>query len=786
MLQYLLLLLFPLIILAQEPNNQSISGTLIDVDNKGVPFANISITDLNAPDKLMGNTSDINGKFSINIAPNSYYRLQITCLGYKSYTLDNIFVENKGIDLGYISLETTTEQIDEVTVIAEAPEMRTEYGRTIWSMGGTNTEGSSALEAMENIPSLSSEGDQGLSMRGSKVTILVDGVVSDLGTMLDQIPANLISEVEVIPNPSAKYDNPGGGPIINIKMKENRLKGARAWAAVGGGTAERVYTNGGFNLQKNKLSIGSNFSYRSNTQENILHTYRETDEDKGTKVLDEHKKTEANNSAGIFRTTVNKRINRQSRLSGELFFTSRDNENIQSFYNNNYNTDYELYKHAYNTSTNKNKNKLLESTFRYRNKAKDESKQLDLLLKYNWNIPNKTMDRISMEIDPRVDTTWSKQITQVQDENQKQHKISLKADFSINLTKLFQFEFGYLSRWEIYHQDLKGSKVKTELPYANNVLENDTILGDYQSNAYRHEGYMVLNSSIGKLSISGGARGQYIYTKMVDDSTTVNKELIISPSFGANYEINKALGWDINFSQQQKAPSTNQTSTVVVSYSDYYSRTGNPDLKTQKNRSIESGVRYFKKSINLNITGYWRQQADLIGSYQQIYEEGDNTITVATFENLGNLNRTGVDLQVVYKPSKKFRVQPSAHIEKLRLSGPYFSPTLKHKAWIGGTKLRIKYKPTKKWSASSTFNYWSNQHNTSGWRSSKYQLNGDISYRFLDNKLNLKLTGYDLLDSRSQTIKNTQRIDQRTTTEIDPNVRYIQLSLSYRFAKITQ
>jgi len=230
------ILLFTIILIANfniyAQSNSTISGQVINKETKEIiPFATIAVMSNN--DIINGAMSKEDGFFTINGLSSGKYKIQVSYLGYNTYQSDIIIgTLNQYYDIGKIELETSTTQLDEVTIQGERSEINSGLDKKSYSMDNNIAQsGGSVMDAMKAMPSVSFDQEGKVILRGSdKVVVLIDGKQSSLtgyGNQkgLDNIPAANIERIEIINNPSAKYDAAGMAGIINIIYKKEKQSG---------------------------------------------------------------------------------------------------------------------------------------------------------------------------------------------------------------------------------------------------------------------------------------------------------------------------------------------------------------------------------------------------------------------------------------------------------------------------------------------------------------------------------------------------------------------------------
>ncbi|MBA5792562.1 TonB-dependent receptor [Flavobacterium sp. xlx-214] len=253
---------------AQQPaqGNGTIKGKVIEKNSKSnVGFASVAIS-VNG-EIISGDLTDEDGSFTITNLPNKEVELSVEYIGFKTYKNTVNLTNEKTIDLGTISLDADDELLSEVVIQAERSTMEQLVDRKVIRVGkDLSTAGASASEIMNNIPSVNVDQDGNISMRGNQnVRILVDGKPTQLDpkTLLKQIPSNSIDKIELITNPSAKYNPEGMSGMINIVLKKNMQDGFNGSYNGNITFARAPKFNQGIdlNLRKGKVNFFGNYGY---------------------------------------------------------------------------------------------------------------------------------------------------------------------------------------------------------------------------------------------------------------------------------------------------------------------------------------------------------------------------------------------------------------------------------------------------------------------------------------------------------------------------------------------
>ncbi|MBT8271630.1 MAG: TonB-dependent receptor, partial [Bacteroidia bacterium] len=290
----ILLCLFTTNSIARNDNETFKDGQVLgmvidDALNVPLPYVNIVIRN-KAGEIVTGGITDENGKFQIKKVPEGEYTVRIQFIGFKQIEKDIIISRrNSKIDLGELRLFEEAEGLDEVELVAEVSTIQQKIDRKVINVGkDLTTSGPTASDIMNNLPSVNVDQQTGaLSMRGNQnVRVMVDGKLSNIpaAQLLRQIPSTSIKKIELITNPSAKYNPEGMSGIINIILHKNTTLGFNGNLNVGlayerepkfNSSLDLNYRTGKFNFfgnYSNNISKNVNFGFIDRVEQDITQT----------------------------------------------------------------------------------------------------------------------------------------------------------------------------------------------------------------------------------------------------------------------------------------------------------------------------------------------------------------------------------------------------------------------------------------------------------------------------------------------------------------------------------
>ncbi|MDX5436059.1 MAG: TonB-dependent receptor, partial [Pontibacter sp.] len=268
------ILAFPLS--AQQPvaGSGKVSGKLVEAETKKpIGFANVVLLTAKDSSLVTGATTDIEGVFILERVPLGRFILRASMVGYPTkYIPANVTAQQPEVNLGNITLSAASTKLSEVEIVAEKQLVEFELDKRVVNVSkDINAQSETVAEVMQNLPSVTVDIDGNVSMRGSSnVTILIDGKRSALSNLtLDQIPANLIESIELITNPSSKYNPEGTSGIINLVLKKEKKPGLNGSASVTAATYDNYNASIFLNYRYNKWSLNTGYDFRQRNRPGI-------------------------------------------------------------------------------------------------------------------------------------------------------------------------------------------------------------------------------------------------------------------------------------------------------------------------------------------------------------------------------------------------------------------------------------------------------------------------------------------------------------------------------------
>ncbi|KQS92608.1 TonB-dependent receptor [Chryseobacterium sp. Leaf394] len=783
--------------LAFAQDKVNVTGSVVSKDNQPVPYA--SVTFVHKTNKALseGALTDEKGQYVMDITPGNY-DITIEAIDYKKGTFNKQIATAGNVGALSIEPEATstnakTQDIQGVVITATTKPYKVELDkRTYDPSQDIVSKGGSLQDVLSNVPSVSVDTDGTVSMRGSSnVRFLINGKpsallgIDDGANALQSIPADQIERIEVITNPSSKFEASGTAGILNIILKKSKKTGFNG--SVIGTLGYLPQTNLNTNLSWRKgnftwfLNGGGGYRESKNTQRNNAYLttgdFRETHNES----ISKSKNDNYNATAGLVvdlteKTSIN--------ASGTL--RTFDGTNIGNIDYVNYGFDNAITTRN-RTSNGTNNNLAFQGDFGLDHKFDDKGQNLALSLSLQSNRSNNDSD-----------------IFQTQNNNfdlqniigQKTRNKTLigKADYELPIGENSKLEAGY-------RIDINANNYQNLVTQSTSSLPFMLYLDDYTYTAKYEEmfnaGYLQFKSKIGKLGYQLGVRNENSrididYLNLANNGkTTVKNYNNLFPSVFLSYEISKDNQFLLNYSRRIDRP----RSFFLIpnpSYSDNQNIfDGNIDLNPSYVDSYELGYSISKSKFTINPTLYFRHQTDDVKMITYSQQEPINGVPTTVFHtkpvNIGSDDRFGLDLNFNWDATKWLKFLGNVDLFGYNTKGNYFDPSIMTKAQSfegNGFAVRARLTSTVKIDKTLSFQfqgfYRGGQKTQSVDRKDMYALNFGASKTIWKGDGTISFNIQDIFNTRAMQ-STTYGPDFTRDSYMQWQPRQFALSLTYRF-----
>ncbi|MBA5629394.1 outer membrane beta-barrel family protein [Moheibacter lacus] len=626
---------------ANNDRNGQIAGTVQDAAGHGLPFVSIEIYSKGeVQDLISGGMTDESGNFLIDQIPYGQYELVLMAVGFADKVQD-ITIDKSKVDLGKIILGTEVIALEGVNIVGEVSQYRTEIDKRVVDVGkDLISAGADAAAVLNNIPSVSVDQQTGeLSLRGNEnVKVMVDGKPSNVpaSQLLKQLPSNSIAKVEIITNPSAKYDPEGNSGIINIITHKNKRQGYNIGLDLGFTQGDNSRHNGSVNANVNTGSFNFFGNYNANLGENRFHGKVENFEtglDQAFDVLND-------NTSQVFKVGFDWFISDKTALTlyTNQFFYKGDGYATANVFDHSTDTLYE----NFNDSKGDYQNGDYSLNFKQDFAKEDHNIVLDAI--YSKSNSSDTRNY------------WNNFPVDVYDEFRDggNENTRLNLDYTNQLVNAGKIEAGIQFRQEESQSEIASTQSLQTFDDPP-IAYSPNADFDYTRNIY--SAYGNYGQKFGKFAMQLGVRVEQVdekadyFVEPTGNGIYETDYVEFYPSAFFTYEITEKGQISLNYSRRVDRPSIGQITPVPEWRTSTMLSIGNPELKPQFTNSYEMGYLQRFKGGSLNATVFYRRVNDMIFRYLE-RDENDPNLINQRYINYDGSDSYGLELSANYKPVK--------------------------------------------------------------------------------------------------------------------------------------
>lgn len=778
-----------------------ISGQIIDHQNRIVPYA--SVTFSNKTEILYSDAAltDENGNYVLNLVPGTY-DITIEAIGYKknvvskeittAQKLEDFVVENEES-----STLTPTQDIEGVTIVAERKLYKVELDKKVYDMSqDPMAKGSSLSDALQNVPSVQVDSDGAVSLRGSSnVRILIDGKpssmvgMSDPAQALQNLPADVVERIEVVTNPSARYQAEGSSGIINIILKKGKLQGFNGTVTVNGGIPKAYGASANLNYRTGKWNLFTNLGYRYAERDRISRT-KTTSLENGLVTKIENSDGEAKRINDGYNFTLGTEYflddNNTFTISGNYRKGKNENQSATSYLE--YDANNLLTGDSRREEVEKEDDYNAEINFNYKHEFEEKGHELTIDARASFE--EETENGITTETGFRTDENTN--AVEMVDVNERPY--NFERERRVILSADYVYPFGEEGRLELgARSDMEGSLTKTFVSRLVNGswVEKDgfTTSLDYIQNVYA--AYAQYGNAFGKFSYFAGLRMESSNVIVDDILNNLNTEKNYTdwfPSLFLNYDfenndqlqfsysrrIRRPRGWDLN-------PARSNSDSRNI-------RQGNPDLDPQYTSAFElsyiANVGKFMLTPNI----YYNYTTDNIQRYQfrELNPETNINSIISTAINIGTEQRYGMDLTFTYRPWRWWNIMGNVNVFGYKTEGSYvydvnepaFDFSGEGISWFG--RLNNTFNLPADFNVQLSGHYRGPQETAQNERKGNYSVDFAMNKDLFNDNATLTFSIRDVLNSRAFEF-STFRDDFISENYFRWGVRTFNLAFTYRF-----
>lgn len=713
----------------QELQNK-ITGTVLEKGtNQAIELAGISI--LNETNRPIASTaSNARGEFTVLIAPGTY-TVKISFIGYKEIVLPQLAVLGDQ-QLATVYLEPDAQLLEAVDVNSEKSTLEYQLDKKVFNVGkDLVSKGGSATDLLNNVPSVSVGANGTVSLRGnSAVRILINGKPSVLtaNNGLEQIPSENIEKVEVITNPSSKYDSEGTAGIINIVLKKNKNSGFSSSVQLTTGIPNNHAIGYNGSYKNSKINLFSDLRYRYTTF---------LGNDSGLRT------SGAGNSVSFLDQTTDRERNYKTLniyIGGDYYINDWNTLTLSYYHRNNTTNNTIGYTFDY-LDANRAPTQIIQAQERYREPQK--SNQIEL----NY-IKNFADDKKKWTVNLQYDF-WNDDENERISEQQVFPTATLKTlrsrDIESSKDFLFQTDYtvptGEKSKIEV---GAKGEIRNIDSDYE--VVDNDVLIDSLNNVLHYRErifgAYFQYAGAFKKLQYLAGIRAEHANTGSDDvlDQFNIDKKYTdLFPTLHLTYAFTEDFNLQFSYSRRIQRPGFWQLNAFGGIADRRNITIGNPDLDPMYTNSYEISTLIKWRSVTINPAVYHQFSTNFFEDQYRTNAEG---VLISQQINSGRESRIGFELSLNYAPLKWLNLSGELNYYNFEQKGIY---RVSDQAFTSRINARVKQKS---WNFQSNFNYRGQQNSGQTFTEAQYWIDLGLGKDFWNEKATITLKADNILDSR--------------------------------------
>ena len=660
--------------LKTESKKITITGKIIEkTTSLPLEYATITFRKPNTTQAVSGGITDNKGVFSIEINAGTY-DVKYEYISFKTIELKNQ-VFNSSTNLATISLEEDAQKLDVVEIRSEKTTIDLRLDKKVYNVGkDILVRGGTVSDVLDNVPSVAVSAEGAVSLRGNEnVRILIDGKPSsaiNVSDALRLIPADAIDKVEVVTNPSARYDAEGGGGIINIILKKGKNQGLNGTFIVSAGEPENSSASANINLKSEQFNLFTTIGYNKRKNPGNTKIDQENLNPDGSlkSYLEERRDSKKFGQGANINFGIELLLDKNTSWTNALSYRNNDGGNKENvlYYNYDANKSFVNTGQRFNDLISNSEN--VEYTTNFIKKFKKEGHKLSFDGAFSQEKENESSG---------IEGTILKTNAFVSSENtrktNKQTRNLIQADYVLPIKENTQIEAGFRGNYINLLADYQVQERATPSSPFTNITAFTNIL------AYKevvNAVYTQFGSKISKLSYLFGLRFEDSHIEVNQLTSNIYKTKKYNnffPSAFLTYELSKNSNLSLNYSKRISRPRDRFINPFASYTSNINLFQGNPDLNPALSDAYDLG--YLRKwdKITLSTSAYFNHTTN---SFQIVRKErGDlingNAVIINTPFNLSNDDKLGFEFTLNYAFKKWWKINGNFNFFNNKTTGDY-------------------------------------------------------------------------------------------------------------------
>ena len=764
----------------------NISGNVIDRDNKS-PIEGVTILIYKSSDsaKFKGTQTDNKGNFSIDLALGTY-RVEAGFIGYNTVLVKGVVLSEKKstVVLDTIKITqstTTTEEIDvtgQKNIVELTPEKKIfNVEQTPVSSNGT------ATDILKNVPSVSVDNDGNVSLRGNpNVRILIDGrpVYTNISVVLETIPSSSVESIELITNPSAKYEAEGESGIINIVLKKNSDFGYNGTLLLSIGSKDKYNTSANINLKNKNFNIFGNFNLQSTYFGFNGTSIRLNGTGSSITTLNQPTTGDFKTTSDLGKVGMDYNINKLQTIGFSSTLSYRKRDRAQTTLNSIYDSANTLSSMSSTNSDDIEKGYSFESVIDYTAKFKQPDRKFSLEASYSHYSENEPINLVNQYSFVNYNPTNNIGVLQYTEQNEHQHVANLQADYTHPFTKDSKFDIGLKSTYR-YNDNSYFTETQDTI---NNVwVPNTGLNNEFKYTEFINALYGTYGNKFGNFGFQAGLRTELTYTKgtVINTNETFSKKYIdFFPSASISEKLGKTNEFQLSYSRRLNRPRPGMLNPFGENVDPFNIRKGNPDLNPEYIDSYElSFLKYISNNV-ITSSIFFRDTHGLITRLRTLINS-DTTFT--TFVNLSRAYSYGIDVIANLQTPQWLNFTGSFSYYRTDISGSNISSALINSGYAWNTKFLASVKMWLGFDLQMSYYYQSKRPIVDGYIEPIQAFDISLKRSFMNQNLEVGARVSDVFDTQEFKISTSNTgYSQNFSNKRESRIGYF--TLTYKFGNL--
>jgi outer membrane receptor protein involved in Fe transport len=752
-----------------------------------VLLANIMIYAPGSDELLNGTTSDERGFFIVKDLPYGEYDLVISYLGYEDVRREALSISSQARQnrLGRVKLSPATNQLAEIEVTAERAAVEFGLDRKVFNVEkDMATKGGTAEDLLRNIPSVTVDLDGNISLRGSSnIRILINGKPSALTGLdrqgfLQQLAAGNIERIEVLTNPSAKYDPEGMGGIINIIMKRQNKQGFNLNTAFTVGTRDKYNGNLNLNYRVGKFNLQAGYSYNNDQRFFRGERFRTTETADTNWIQDQDIYGDRHRLSHTLNGGVEYFVAPRATISVTGNYSDQDGDDTSSRDNNFLLGNGQPIYNSLRSEVGTEVGNTWEVNFDYRQSFRTEGQELSVSAQRSFEDEIEEENFFEDAFNPDGSLLFTdRQLNPSPEENDVWR---FQADYTHPLNEKAVLETG-------------GRITLTGVYNDNQLFDFDPVVDDFVklssfSNIFQYQedvyaAYGILKGKQGKWDWQAGLRAEQTNTQatLLEPEVTAfpNDYFSFFPSAFLTYNLSEREGLQFNYSRRINRPRFRALNPFADFSDPLNPRQGNPFLLPEFVNSFEANYLRSANKGSLSIGAYLRDITDMITRVNQ--PDPLTGVNVRSFINLASGRNYGLEAVATIRPVDKLQIVVNGNAYRTELKGNNQEVELNAAGYQFSGRLSSTYTVGKDWGLQLTGFYRSRGVNPQGEMRALYSVDFGVGKPVLKGKGNISLRATDLFNTRRWSFVNSASgITDDATFQRESRIAYLSFNYSLR------